>query len=98
MHIFLLYSSFLDSARLPLQYAKYAVLFGSLSGLGMGVLQDLYAVSTGHSIKDSEFKRSGLDAFWIPGWDWERGWDGLGVWVPIWKLKELRRKNEVVAS
>ncbi|KAJ3413264.1 hypothetical protein HDV05_008250 [Chytridiales sp. JEL 0842] len=70
-------------ARLPPQYAKYALLFGSLSGLGIGVLQDVYALTTGHSIKDENKPRKGVGALWVPGWDWEKGLEGVGSWVSL---------------
>ncbi|KAJ3394565.1 hypothetical protein HDU84_007739 [Entophlyctis sp. JEL0112] len=70
------------AARLTLQYTKYAVIFGSAGGLGIGILEDVYAIFTGHSIKDEKKIRKGSADFWIPFWDWERGSGGLGLFFP----------------
>ncbi|KAI9350020.1 hypothetical protein DFJ73DRAFT_394183 [Zopfochytrium polystomum] len=58
---------FAGAMRLNYQYGKYALLFGAASGLAVGALEDVYALIYGESVKDPNFKRERIDAFFIPG-------------------------------
>ncbi|KAJ3397778.1 hypothetical protein HDU80_009463 [Chytriomyces hyalinus] len=70
---------FAAGARLPRAYARYAILFGAGAGLGIGLLEDVAAVFTGVSVKNPMRVREGSLDLWVPGWDWERGVEGVGV-------------------
>ncbi|KAJ3089803.1 hypothetical protein HK102_005469 [Quaeritorhiza haematococci] len=45
------------TAGLSFQYAKYALLFGGASGLGIGLLQDAYGLSYGYSLRYPDLPR-----------------------------------------
>ncbi|KAI8838523.1 hypothetical protein BJ741DRAFT_601351 [Chytriomyces cf. hyalinus JEL632] len=70
---------FAAGARLPRAYARYAILFGAGAGLGIGLLEDVAAVFTGVSVKNPVRVREGSLDLWVPGWDWEKGVEGVGV-------------------
>ncbi|KAJ3068746.1 hypothetical protein HDU98_008124 [Podochytrium sp. JEL0797] len=68
---------FAMGARLGLQSSKYAVAMGAVTGLAVGLLEDVSAAVTGVSLKYPGKVREGAVELWIPGWDWERGVNGL---------------------
>ncbi|KAI8853257.1 hypothetical protein BC829DRAFT_487089, partial [Chytridium lagenaria] len=57
--------------RLSSSYIRYALIFGTVTGMCMGGVRDVYAIATGESVKYPDRKRTGSHAFWVPGWDWK---------------------------
>ncbi|ORY47318.1 hypothetical protein BCR33DRAFT_715062 [Rhizoclosmatium globosum] len=70
---------FAAGTRLSLQSSKYALAMGAGTGLAIGLLEDVSAYVSGVSLKYPSKLRSGSLDLWIPGWDWEKGLAGFGV-------------------